>query len=237
MMTMLLSVVKTTILSAILIHLVIQSPAYWSSRGAGGASSQPNLSMDMDMDDDSMDGSDSMFCKGMMYMTMSMDGFQFSLLKHKQGACLNYLTAAWKLSDASTFHGAMLYSFMLAFMTEGLTCFQTWIQRHIPRTGKFRKAVMGLIYALQQWMGYIIMMVTMMYSFELFASVILGIMAGHFFFPHPSPYLHDPRRRAQPARRFDATMSSFASQSFDGTEQMPLLNSQEEENPIRRRRR
>jgi hypothetical protein len=79
------------------------------------------------------------------------------------------------------------------------------------------------------------MMVTMMYSVELFASVILGIMVGHFIFPHPSPYRHNPRSRAQPARRYDSSMSSFA--SFDGSEQTPLLNQDEQQAPVRRRRR
>ena len=124
-----------------------------------------SIKEDMDMDD---------FCSG-MFMTMAMNGFQWSLFK--KGDCLNYFVAPWKLKDRGTFRGAMMYSFFLALLTEGLSSFQASIRQYLPAQGPFRKITMGLLYAMQQWMGYIIMLITMMFSFELFARYVACVSA------------------------------------------------------------
>lgn len=129
-------------------------------------------------------GMDNDFCNGMS-MIMAMGGFQWSLAK--KGDCLTYFVAPWKLSDAGKFQGAMVYSFLLAVLTEGLVSFEGWIKQFL--SGKLRKVVMATIYAVQQWLGYIIMLITMMYSFELIGCVILGLMTGRVLFlnPHRAP--------------------------------------------------
>jgi hypothetical protein len=73
-----------------------------------------------------------------------------------------------------------VYSFLLALLMEGLVSLEGWIQPFI--SGQLRKVVMATIYAAQQWLGYIIMLITMMYSFELMGCVLLGLMTGRVLF-------------------------------------------------------
>merc|ERR1719223_120304 len=105
-----------------------------------------------------------------------MSGFQWSLGRDDaKPDCLNYFVRPWKLDDRGRFIGAMVYSFLLGMMTEAVTNFQIWIRPSLG-TGRLRKFTMPLLYAIQQWLGYIVMMVTMMYSIELFASLLLGLV-------------------------------------------------------------
>jgi hypothetical protein len=173
-----------------------------------------SLDYQMDMGND--------FCNGMS-MIMAMGGFQWSLLS--KGDCLTYFVAPWKLNDSGTFYGAMVYSFLLAMLTEGITSFQGWVRKFL--TGKTRKFTMALLYAVQQWLGYIIMLITMMYSIELFASVLLGLMTGRTLFSNSRPA---PRRSPSP---------DSSSQQLSGTqergEDTPLLAGSA--SAVRRRRR
>ena len=67
------------------------------------------------------DGDDADFCRG-MYMTMFMDGFRWTLfLKHPSPQCLNYFVKSWRLEDPAKFRGAVLYTFLLAILVEGLS--------------------------------------------------------------------------------------------------------------------
>jgi hypothetical protein len=129
------------------------------------------LSYVMDMGND--------FCDGMS-MTMAMGGFQWSLMSKKKGDCLTYFAGPWKLNDRGKFHGAMVFSFLLALMTEGITAFQGWIKKFL--SGKLRKVVMTSLYGVQQLLGYSTMLITMMYSLELFGCVILGLVVGRTLF-------------------------------------------------------
>ena len=134
-----------------------------------------------DMDDVGMDmGND--FCNGMS-MIMAMKGFQFSVLSRKKADCITYFVAPWKLSDSGKFVGAMIYSFLLAIMTEALTSAQQRIKRHLS-PGKTRKWVMSVLYGIQQFLGYVVMFIAMTYSIELFLAVIVGLMIGNAFYPH-----------------------------------------------------
>ncbi len=118
------------------------------------------------------------FCQGMP-MVMFMGGFQRSLTKEPQ-SCLNYFFPSWKLLNAGQLKGAMVYSFLLAFLTEGLFAIRAVVLQHVQ--GKGRKTLLILLYVLQQAMGYVIMLVAMMYSVELFLSVVLGLAIGHRIF-------------------------------------------------------
>ena len=134
-----------------------------------------------DIDDVGMDmGND--FCNGMS-MIMAMKGFQFSVLSRKKADCITYFVAPWKLSDSGKFVGAMIYSFLLAIMTEALTSAQQRIKRHLS-PGRARKWVMSVLYGIQQFLGYVVMFIAMTYSIELFLAVIVGLMIGNVFYPH-----------------------------------------------------
>jgi hypothetical protein len=167
---------------------------------------------------------DDDFCNGMP-MIMAMRGFQWSLGEQEDKPdCLNYFVPLWTLGNSGRFLGAMVYSFLLGIVTEGITNLQIWIRPHLG-TGRLRKLIMPLLYAIHQWLGYIVMMVTMMYSIELFASVLLGLMVGRvLFLPRSTTRLIIPREETvlTSARRLES-------------EDTPLLD--RHSSAVRRRRR
>ena len=122
------------------------------------------------------------FCQG-MFMSMSMSGFQWSFLgaRNEPGDCLNYLAPAWKLDDQGKFQGAMVYTILLGVLTEGAYAFQGLLQPYIPK--RLWHLVHSLLYGIQRFMGYILMLVAMTFSWELFFSVIVGIILGRLLFP------------------------------------------------------
>jgi hypothetical protein len=178
-------------------------------------------------DDDDNKSNEEKFCRG-MFMTMMMDGFRWSLKglmayssaehhhhHHHTSSnstddnsealppCLSYYVSSWKLNMSGKFRGAMVFSFLMALLTEGLsaTRFKLIDYVHVPppRRGvgvgggpsslmttriqtKNRKLLLTAVYALQQWMGTMIMLVSMMYSVELLLSVIAGLIVGNFLF-------------------------------------------------------
>jgi hypothetical protein len=117
----------------------------------------------------------------------------------------------------------------LAMLTEGITSFQGWIRKFL--TGKTRKITMTLLYAVQQWLGYIIMLITMMYSIELFAAVLLGLMTGRALFSNSRPV---PRRSPIPDSSVPPPSSS-STQEREVEETTPLLDGSA--STVRRRRR
>jgi hypothetical protein len=162
------------------------------------------------------------FCNGMS-MIMAMGGFQWSLFS--KGDCLTYFVAPWKLNDSGKFQGAMVYSFLLALLTEGITSFQGWIRRFL--TGKARKFVMAFLYAIQNCLGYVVMLIAMMYSIELLVCVLLGLMTGRALFPNS----RRDRRDANRPRPSSTTQSSTTTSE----EETPLLAGSAS-NVLRRRR-
>ena len=122
------------------------------------------------------------FCQG-MFMAMSMSGFQWSFFRAREdpGDCLNYLAPSWKLDDRGKFQGAVVYSMLLGMLTEGTYVLQVLLQPYIPK--RLSHLAHSLLYGIQRFMGYVLMLVTMMYSWELFFSVIFGISLGRLVFP------------------------------------------------------
>ena len=162
------------------------------------------------------------FCNGMS-MIMAMGGFQWSLFS--KGDCITYFAPNWKLNSAGKFQGAMVYSFLLAMLTEGITSFQAWIRRFLK--GKLRKVVMAILYAVQQWLGYIIMLVAMTYSLELLGCILLGLMTGRWLFPNAKQERRDAARAAT-----SQVQTEVAAGQAQG-EETPLLDSS---STMRRRR-
>jgi len=149
------------------------------------------------------------FCQGAV-STMFMDGFHFSLFPSEKDnstnnhspppPCLAYYVSTWQLTESGKFRGAMVFSFLLALLTEALSASRLrWIRflhsyysAAAPtglRTRK-HKIILTVVYALQQWMGTMIMLISMAYSIELLASVVAGLMAGHFLFVRDHVQVH-----------------------------------------------
>jgi Ctr copper transporter family len=135
---------------------------------------------DMPMPDDN---NTTEFCKG-MYMTMFMDGFHWTLLKQPSVQCLNYFVRSWRLENAGKFKGAMLFTFLLAVLIEGLSSARVTVVHSstIIQKRQFLHGLLTAIYGLQALLGYILMLVTMSFSIELVASVIAGLMVGNLLF-------------------------------------------------------
>lgn len=121
------------------------------------------------------------FCNGMA-MVMAMGGFQWSLVGKQAGDCLNYFAPRWTLNTAGKFQGAMLYSFLIGILTEGVHTFEAFLRPLTPP--KLRHTVLALLYGFQRFFGYIVMLIAMTYSFELLLSAICGLMVGHLLFPN-----------------------------------------------------
>jgi hypothetical protein len=165
------------------------------SRNTAGAGHEHH-SMHSNSENRNDDSSSATFCAGMP-MTMFMDGFHWSLkLKgnsvdeegrplqssEEQQQCLNYLFNSWLLASPKQFRGAMVFSFLLAIVMEAISAFREWILRTQAPSNSFRKITLVLIYALQSLLGYVIMIVAMMYSLELLFSVAAGLAVGHLLF-------------------------------------------------------
>ena len=144
---------------------------------------------------ESENDSSASFCAGIP-MAMFMDGFHWSLTRgvspaedgsdghplQSQQQCLNYLFNSWLLGNPKQFRGAMVFSFLLAISMEAISAFRGWILRTQAPHSSVRKILLALIYAWQSLLGYVIMIVAMMYSLELIFSVAAGLAVGHLLF-------------------------------------------------------
>jgi Ctr copper transporter family len=124
----------------------------------------------------------SEFCNNInMAMVMYMKGFYISSMNSQFLPCLNYYFRSWVLKDGGHFTGAMFYSFLLALLTQGLSATRAVVARHVASKRR-RRFLVIFIYTLQQLLGYLIMLVAMMYSLELLLSVVLGLSLGNLVF-------------------------------------------------------
>jgi hypothetical protein len=136
------------------------------------------------------------FCKNMgMPMVMYMRGFHMSTRSASTSLpCLSYYFRSWVLDDRGHFNGAMVYSFLLALLTQCLSAVRAVVVRHVTTKGT-RKILLITIYTVQQFMGYLIMLIAMMYSVELLFAVVVGVALGNRIFVKGDP--PDFRRRRQ----------------------------------------
>lgn len=155
-------------------------------------------------------------CDG-MFMTMFMDGFHWSFVwltgtsSSSPSSCLNYMLPSWKLDTASKFRGAMLFTFLLALLTETVSAMRRSVVRSLqhlrvrrrdqlhvdnsnnthnhqpPNSFAFGGPLLLLVlYAVQALLGYILMIVAMSFSIELVGSIIAGVSIGHALFGVPT---------------------------------------------------
>eukprot|EP00934_Nitzschia_sp_Nitz4_P002777 Nitzschia sp. Nitz4//scaffold302_size22357//16499//17167//NITZ4_008562-RA/size22357-processed-gene-0.9-mRNA-1//1//CDS//3329547041//2767//frame0 len=206
----------------------VQATGAWSTNEAIGMHHSEMMHANGSDNDDP----EKPFCSG-MYMIMAMSGFQWSVWK--SGDCLLYFAPSWKLDGSGKFLGAMVYSFLLAVLTEGIHTFLSWI-RPPPKKHTFGvHLILSLVYAIDRAMGYIIMLIAMMFSWEMLLSVLLGVMVGRLIF---QPYMSHDRAAlllatsTQHRQSRLRTLSSAASDA-DGVEQ-PLLTESSAET-VRRR--
>jgi Ctr copper transporter family len=117
---------------------------------------------------------DTAFCYG--GTSMYMDGFHWT-----DPTCVIYLFPTWILNSARSLVGACVGTILFAIALEAVI----WKRRSvIPAfpAGWKRLGVSTLFYGVQLTMGYLLMLVVMIYSGPLFFSVIVGLMGGHALF-------------------------------------------------------
>lgn len=152
--------------------------------------------IDSNKSSDTNDMPTEQFCMDMksMRMVMYLGGFRFTMSSAKEMLpCLSYYVRSWVLNDKGKFKGAMVYSFLLGLVTQGLAVTRAVVFTHVQKY-KVRKYLMVAIYVLQVYMGYMIMLVAMMYSAELLLSAVAGLAFGYFLFHKGETASVTPRR-------------------------------------------
>lgn len=115
------------------------------------------------------------FCYG--GTTMYMEGFQ---LVHSS-TCVIMLFPSWVLNSAWKYVLAAIGTFLLAV---GLEKFIQQRRKTMEalESGRKRLLVSAALYGVQLTIGYMLMLIIMIYSGVLFLAVVSGLVAGHVFF-------------------------------------------------------
>ena len=140
--------------------------------------------------------------------------FEFFHPRHTQRSpiCLNYFVSTWKIQYPNEFRGCMIYTFLLAILLEALSSIRTiclqYLLQPLPKNNNtnsrplqqqrryyylcfivvLRHVVAIMLYALQIIIGYLLMLIAMVYSIELFLSIVFGLIIGNGLFVR---YNHD----------------------------------------------
>jgi len=130
----------------------------------------------------SLDNSD--FCRGNLGTVMYMDAFHWSF---KGGfPCINLFFASWTLDTKVKFLLGMLGVICFAMSVEGVSRLRRVVAHRAQKSAPEERGRYSLyqtsLHGLHALSGYLLMLVTMTYSWELILSVIVGLMIGFFLF-------------------------------------------------------
>ena len=114
------------------------------------------------------------------FTSMYMDGFHFSLSGGNL-PCMVLFGSAFVLDEYWKFGLGMLVVFLMAATVEGIVLVRKRLGNLRYRGLKRKKAILGVLFGVNMTLAYLAMLVAMTYSVELFASVILGLIAGHLY--------------------------------------------------------
>ena len=108
----------------------------------------------------------------------------------KANGCVAYLFESWVLDSGTKFAAACIGSVMAGIVVEWLVCIRRNLQRDwiqgahgpcgLPPVAQV--PVMLSLYLIQVTLGYMAMLVAMIYQVELFLAVVIGLTAGHGIF-------------------------------------------------------
>lgn len=170
-----------------------------------------------------------------------MGGFQSSLFSKAPADCITFLLSGWKLDHSGKFISAMIFTFTLAVVSEGMAVGQNHVRNYylVGKSKHQRKSIMTLLYGLQQLVGWILMLISMIFSVELFASVLLGLMLGKLLFPLEQTKA--PQHQTLTTRLSDAEVGDGADQGNRRSNNVLLQNGVSNDGisatSVRRRRR
>lgn len=115
------------------------------------------------------------FCYG--GTTMYMEGFQFL----QSSTCVIMLFPSWVLNTPWKYLGAVLGTIVLAIGLEKLIQ-QRRKAAAFMKPGTKRLLASAAFYGVQLSIGYVLMLIIMIYSVVLFFAVVLGLVIGHALF-------------------------------------------------------
>lgn len=135
--------------------------------------------------------------------TMYMSGFVWPGDEEAQ-ICIVYLFKGWILNTKAKFVVACIGTIFFAASLEGLMYWRRQVtEKYQSKLGHKNFVVFsGLLYGTQLTVGYLVMLVIMMYSGPLFICVIAGLILGHMAF---NVKLKSPPPAAMSANKGDAT--------------------------------
>jgi hypothetical protein len=115
------------------------------------------------------------FCYG--GTTMYMEGFQWI----QSSTCVVLLFPSWVLNSSWKYILAVIVTFVSALGLEKFIQQRRKVMAYME-SGTNRLFVSALFYGIQLSVGYLLMLIIMIYSFVLFMAVILGLVSGHILF-------------------------------------------------------
>lgn len=128
-------------------------------------------------------GSTNGFCVG-TGTSMSMSGFMTtSISTADQAYCFIYLFPSWVLDDTTKFVVACVGTFFLGVAIHSLSKVRAYTSLRLMSSW-IRLSINVTAYAVQITLSYLLMLVAMTYSTELFIMVCLGLTAGYTYFNH-----------------------------------------------------
>lgn len=123
---------------------------------------------------------------------------------------------------------------MLAVLSEGIAYGQMHV-RKLPKKNKIlQKKFNAILYGFEQSVSWILMLISMMFSVELFCSVILGIFVGKILFTPSLAVLSSPYPRIGTSGSSNNNSNIFQGNNNHNAiaEELPLLISQSSRNEI-----
>ena len=142
------------------------------------------------------------FCSG-LGTNMYMDGFNWVLFGEKS-LCLNIYWHGWTLSNAWKFWIAFFGVVVLGMGVEWMGSYRKTLHKDLKKKTKVkrRQAYFVFLHFMHALMGYVLMLATMTYSFEMLVAVCLGLAIGYAVFSDMIP------KKAEACCDFDFVDSS-----------------------------
>lgn len=129
--------------------------------------------------------SSSAFCTTMNGggMTMYMDGFHSTISNDSSNlTCINLFFSHWTLDTKPKFYAAMAFVIGLGVLVEAVALWKMAFMSRMCIRDQKQQGRLSCLHALQAFLGYMLMLVTMTFSAELLFCVVFGLATGNTLF-------------------------------------------------------
>jgi len=142
-------------------------------------------------DDAGRDSDDTAFCFG--GTDMFMNGFQSLIFDHS-AQCLVFLHRSLIMNTRRNFYLGVFTAIAIGILAEVIIMFRRNLHQKIKNSSQVSlydsnrlRYHETILYGVNVTLGYIVMLIAMMYSFELFLCTIFGLTLGHLIFNFSAP--------------------------------------------------